>query len=204
MHPRNRYYTGIGSRETPKDIMDHMENLARQLGDAGWMVRSGGAQGADTAFEMGAPSGLRRIYLPWESFSNGRNREDCVVPSKAFSKEIIQQATDIASRFHPYWHGLKPGPRQLMIRNVFQVLGDDLQTPSRFVWCWAPNPKVNSQNKLTDVDGGTGMAVRLAASMNIPTYHFSKHWDAYVAYQEKKKLEGDTPPVLKQPRSIRL
>ena len=46
-----KYYTGIGSRETPKDIMQLMSKLAYKLASEGYILRSGAAQGADTAFE---------------------------------------------------------------------------------------------------------------------------------------------------------
>jgi predicted Rossmann fold nucleotide-binding protein DprA/Smf involved in DNA uptake len=42
-----KYYAGIGSRETPKDICDIMTQLAIKLANNGWVLRSGGAKGAD-------------------------------------------------------------------------------------------------------------------------------------------------------------
>lgn len=46
-------YTGIGSRETPYEIQDLMKRIAFKLAENGWLLRSGGAEGADTAFENG-------------------------------------------------------------------------------------------------------------------------------------------------------
>jgi predicted Rossmann fold nucleotide-binding protein DprA/Smf involved in DNA uptake len=43
-------YAGIGSRETPKEVLKSMTNYAKELSATGWVLRSGGADGADTAF----------------------------------------------------------------------------------------------------------------------------------------------------------
>ena len=62
------FYAGIGSRKTPPTIRSLMTKCANQLHNEGFTLRSGGAQGADTAFELGAQ--LRKeIYLPWRRFN---------------------------------------------------------------------------------------------------------------------------------------
>ncbi len=53
MSDSNKYYSGIGSRETPDDIIDVMKQLGKKLADQGWILRTGGAKGADQAFELG-------------------------------------------------------------------------------------------------------------------------------------------------------
>ena len=40
-------YTGIGSRKTPPGILAQMSELAAFLARSGWVLRSGGAPGAD-------------------------------------------------------------------------------------------------------------------------------------------------------------
>lgn len=52
----SKYYTGVGSRKTPAHIMEIMRDLGRKLCSEGWGLRSGGASGADQAFEHGAGS----------------------------------------------------------------------------------------------------------------------------------------------------
>lgn len=63
-----KIYTGIGSRETPYEILQLMKELARLMSEC-FILRSGGADGADSAFESGC-SGLKEIYLPWKNFNN--------------------------------------------------------------------------------------------------------------------------------------
>jgi hypothetical protein len=41
-----KYYAGIGSRETPKDILDLISKIAIKLESLGYTLRSGGADGA--------------------------------------------------------------------------------------------------------------------------------------------------------------
>lgn len=45
--------TIIGSRETPKDKLEQLTSLSKQFSDSNWVLRSGGAPGADTAGELG-------------------------------------------------------------------------------------------------------------------------------------------------------
>ena len=59
-------YTGIGSRKTPIEIINKMIKLGQILGKHGYILRSGGANGADKAFEQGCDNvlGKKEIYLP--------------------------------------------------------------------------------------------------------------------------------------------
>ena len=74
-----RYYTGVGSRKTPGAIFDLMGEIGRNLAIDGYVLRSGGASGADTAFEQGCDlhEGMKEIYLPWKGFSGIQGGRDC-------------------------------------------------------------------------------------------------------------------------------
>lgn len=58
-------YAGIGSRRTPPAILSMMEDVAEELARRGWFLRSGGAEGADLAFERGCDraGGEKEIFL---------------------------------------------------------------------------------------------------------------------------------------------
>lgn len=66
-------YAGIGSRKTPPAELARMEAVGAILQRQGWTLRSGGADGADSAFERGADRASREdgtaahkeIYIPW-------------------------------------------------------------------------------------------------------------------------------------------
>jgi hypothetical protein len=84
-------YLGAGSRESPPDILALMRRIAAALAHRGWALRSGGAPGADTAFEEGARAAGSRIglYLPWRGFA-GRMRD-----------VVLHEATQLAWEMAP-------------------------------------------------------------------------------------------------------
>lgn len=167
-----RYYTGVGSRDIPHDITNLIRRLSKSLCDRGWRVRSGGADGADTAFHLGAMESEKYfnvgmdVYLPWDGF-NGRFRDTSGKNWQPVSFfDNYEEAKRIASEVHPAWERLGRGPRALHTRNVYQVLGNDLDTPSKALICWAQ--PVGSKGM---VKGGTNTAVQLAIRYNIPVHN---------------------------------
>jgi len=146
-----RYYTGVGSRATPAYVMEMMEEIAIECEKKDLILRSGGADGADTAFENGAGES-KEIYIPWKGF-NG---------SSSFRYESSPEAEKIARTIHPKWGSLSYGGKALHTRNVHQVLGQNLNEPSDFLVCWTENAK--------DV-GGTATAIKLARKNNIPIFN---------------------------------
>lgn len=138
------YYTGIGSRKTPLDICDLMTQIARELARRGLILRSGGAVGADQAFEAGAGE-LKRIYR---------------------SGDASPAAHEIAERFHPAWYMCSPYARSLHARNVHQILGDEVENPelSEGVVCWTPDGSLDGS---TRTSGGTGQALRIAVAYGV-------------------------------------
>lgn len=133
-----KFYTGIGSRKTPDDIGKLMHLIAAKLADDDFVLRSGGASGADTFFENGCDSarGQKEIYIPWKGFSD---RTDGI-----YETCNVKYAECVASKVHPVWDRLSRGARALHSRNVFQVLGNcnDMLIPSDFLICWAPSDKL--------------------------------------------------------------
>lgn len=153
-----RYYAGIGSRETPVDVLEYFTLIGSFFASKGLVLRSGGAQGSDIAFEIGCNkvTGNKEIYLPWKYFEKS-NSNLIISNPKAF---------EIAEQFHPYWQNLKDGARKLQARNSHQVLGWDLETPSQFVICWTKGGKGS---------GGTGQAIRIANHYRVPVFDAGKY-----------------------------
>lgn len=149
-----RYYAGIGSRQTPPDVLEQMTLLARLYAGSGFILRSGHAAGADQAFERGAGEQVE-VYLPWPSY----NME---VPKKGFLRHSARPgAFKIAEQFHPAWGELGYGARRMHARNSHIILGDDLDVPVEFVVCWTKDGRR---------EGGTGQALRIAEHYGIPIY----------------------------------
>ena len=69
-----KIYTGIGSRETPEDILTFFTQVANYLGERDFILRSGGANGADLAFEKGCQNDQKEIYIPWKNFNDSDSK----------------------------------------------------------------------------------------------------------------------------------
>lgn len=166
-----KYYTGIGSRQTPKNICSYMEVLGSYFAKQGYILRSGHAEAADESFENGCDrvGGEKEIYLPWKNFRDS-NSKLVVIDKKAF---------DIAKKFHPFWHSLKPQTKNLHARNSHQILGINLDTPSEFVLCWTKNGSGS---------GGTGQALRIANEYNIPIFDLGTYGEDICIIKKEIKL----------------
>jgi hypothetical protein len=176
----SRAYTGIGSRECPPEILDVMRRVAAHLARQGYTLRSGGADGADTAFEQGCASagGDMRIYLPKPGW-NGRRF------GGPYTGKVDERAFEVAARLHPGWAGLKPFVRMLHARNVHQVMGDDLESPSEFVICWTPDG-ASERGETSSRTGGTGQAIRTAHEFGVKVHNIAnqEHLEEVLSWLE--------------------
>ena len=153
-------YAGVGARRTPEPVLARMRDLARYLGERGWRLRTGGADGADNAFAAAAPPDRRDVYVPWRGY-NGWDASACRVLAPA----EIEAMRPLAAPHHPAWERCSARVRNLHARNVAVLLGPDLRRPAHAVLCWTRNGQ--------DV-GGTGMAIRLARHHRIPVLNLAE------------------------------
>ena len=200
------YYTLIGSRKTPKDIMELMIKFAEKGCRFGYIGRSGGADSADTCLEEGVRrflhlndldnfSRYQEVYLPWKDF-NGRDSSK----EGYYTLDRLDNRCDaekLASKIHPKWKldvqiesgeivkpknwkPMKQGAKKLHTRNIYQVQGLDLNTPSRFILCWA-EPKYKDR-RTEECLGGTGTAVKLGIDNGIEIINL--YWE-----DQRKRVE---------------
>lgn len=134
-----KYYTGVGSRKTPQNKLKQMNFLAHLLDQLGFILRTGDADGADKAFRD--YSSQKEIYC---------------------AKDATFESMIIASKIHPNWEACSNYAKSLHGRNIFQVLGKEMDTPSDFLICWTPNGREI---------GGTRTSMVLAKENNIPVYN---------------------------------
>ena len=146
-------YAGIGARATPAAVLADMTVMAGWLARTGWHLSSGGADGADTAFAAGAPAGQRTVWLPWRGY-NGHHGPD----SRVLSAAELSACIEIAAPLHPAWERCSPTVRKLHARNAV-VLGLTLDRPVDACVAWSPGGRI---------EGGTGMAIRIAEDRGIP------------------------------------
>lgn len=160
---RRLTYAGIGSRQTPAAIQAQMRRVAMRLCSLGLVLRSGGAQGADAAFESGVPaSDAKQIFLPWGGFNGNASPRH----------GVCEPALNLAASLHPAWHRLTPAAQKLMARNCYQILGKTLDDPVAFVLCWTPDG-CESEDTRSQSTGGTGRAIALATRHGIPVFNLA-------------------------------
>ncbi len=141
-----KFYTGVGSRNTPENITDLMSNIAVVLYGADYTLRSGRADGSDYAFQRGAEYQHKQKAM----ISNTRLKQEIYVPNKRFNVKYgrlgeldpsewdnYEEAEDLMFSIHPKGQFLRGFAREAHIRNMYQVLGRDLNTPSEFLICYA-------------------------------------------------------------------
>jgi len=146
-------YAGIGSRSTPVDVLNLMTQIAEELSPA-YVLMSGGADGADTAFEKGAAHS--EIYIPWKGYNM---REDGIL------LDNLRAWNDVSRHFHPAPEKCTVGAQKLHGRNAYITLGPNLDDPVSMIICWTPKGEIT---------GGTGLALRLAKYFEIPVFNLAK------------------------------
>lgn len=161
--PNVKYYAGIGSRQTPRDIQNKMGLIAQRLSNLSYCLLSGGADGADIAFEKCAT--YKQIFLPWDGFNNKH------VDGKTYV--IPEENLELVKKYHPKFSNLSSAGKKLMSRNSYQVLGPDLKTPVEFVLCWTKDGKAS---------GGTGQAIRVANAHQIPVFNLKNGFQDFSTY----------------------
>lgn len=150
-------YSGVGARETPDNILRAMGLVSSELAKRNWHLRSGGARGADSAFEEKAGNnytsyrvadGFPYRGIPIVSFSDFSPTEDEIAFTKSHYKSYNYKSDYI---------------KGLQIRNgrILRGLGPDY-LHSKFVVCWTEGGK--------DI-GGTGVTIRMAHTLNIPVFN---------------------------------
>ena len=183
-----KYFTGIGSRETPREILDIMRKVSKRLVLEGYVLRSGGADGADSAFAYGWEDAYEEnkdvlhadIFIPWNGFNDLWDGQNNVRLVK--DRAIIQDAHALLKDIHPAFNKLTKGPLALHTRNCFQVLGGTLASPSSIVVCYA---KVDDAGRTL---GGTATAVHLAQKRGIPVrnLYLPEDFNKVLKYLEKE------------------
>ena len=161
-----RYYAGIGSRETPYHVCEMMTTIAKRLSSLDYICRSGGAPGADTAFENGAK--YKQIFLPWDKF-NGRFIDEASYIIPPYNGKYV-------FKYHPRAYKLTDAGKKLMSRNTYQILGLDLNTPVDFVLCWTKDGLAS---------GGTGQAIRIANDRRIPVFNLKTDIEKFSIYMSQ-------------------
>lgn len=144
-----------------------MIDIAKYLASSGWTLRSGGARGADTAFEAGAISnnGKKHIYLPQSPFNNHRVGGDNFLLTPDEKRLARNELSfDILTHFDK----MKPFAKNAHARNYFQIHGRKPEKKSQMIIYWC------EEDGMGQPTGGTRTAVLLAREAGIPDFNL-KH-----------------------------
>jgi hypothetical protein len=144
----------IGSRETPKDQLAKLTEIAEFFAKKGYILRTGGSWGADQAALDGflkVPNSKVELYLPWQGFNDHYNK---ILWS--------QENWDLAATYHPKWDELKLNNKIFHARNIGIILGLDNRSPSNLTVCWTPEGK--------EV-GGSATGIKCSVDNKIPVFN---------------------------------
>ncbi len=151
-----KFYTGVGSRETPNNIRSLMTGVAKKLNEYNYTLRSGGAKGADYAFEIGSEK--CDIYSVSEKHKPISKKPN-IIPNLEDYRELVKLCC------RHYKNITNQYAKDLHTRNICQVIGHDITNIVRsdFLLCYT---------KFGDYVGGTTTAIRCAEHFDVPIFNF--------------------------------
>jgi hypothetical protein len=177
MEPTKRphTYTGVGSRKTTPKNLSIMRQIAQALAARNYRLRTGDAEGADSAFTSGALSKLKPQQV--QELIHAYVAHDATKRLASYERkpdpDMIGNLLKIVGKYHPNPAALKTDAYSrgsslgLQARNALQLGGDRLTDPSDFaVMAFTPPNQRRFEGDL----GGTGQAFRLAKAKNIPVF----------------------------------
>ena len=171
-----KYVTFVGSRQTPSAIITQATKILFDYLRRGYVIRSGNATGLDSIVTTYCSEKEREIYLPYEDFNYkqfGKSMNNAFIPNREHWSNY-QQAVEMVYQYHPLHNRVPEEHMKYLARDIYQVLGVDLKTPSEKVVCWTPDG-AETAAECTRQTGGTGMAIRIANAFGIPVVNLNKH-----------------------------
>ena len=171
-------YAGIGSRQTPQEVLDKMTEVAKYLDGLGYTLQTGftfknketnlDEEGADKAFSDGSKN--KTLFGPYGI----RKTVKGIVSADKYNEAVTEKSSAIVKEVHPAPDRLTPGAIKLMARNTNQIFGKNLDNTVDFVIFYAPETSNPLRPK-----GGTGQAVEMARRKGIPTINMADtNWRA--------------------------
>jgi hypothetical protein len=164
-------WAGIGSREAPMSVQLLMARYARTAYDLKLgRLHSGDAIASDFAFWVGARLSKNffelgaKIFLSKNGYQ-GRWHDDQLgfINAKSLDPIKYEIAGKLAYEARKGFYGLGTGGKELVTRNAFQLLDEDLEhAVSKCLYWGIP------QGKTEKVRGGTNVGLQLAILFDIP------------------------------------
>ena len=187
-------YAGIGSRETPADIIKVMNQIGFLMARNNVVCRTGAALGADQAFANGAAMGGGDIVLalPWYSYEK---EWIASLPAHLVEKVILDPVADVDAMqsvrdHHPVYTDpkliamgkeLKQGAYKLHARNYLILY------TSNYVICWTTDGLDS---------GGTGQGIRFAEAMGNLVFNLGNPHTLDIFLKDIELRRAELPPNL--------
>lgn len=176
-----KFYTGVGSRETPENILKLMTGVAKKLNEYDYVLRSGGAKGADCAFEIGADK--CDIYSVNEKHKPISKKPN-IIPN-------LEEYRDLAKICCLHYNKItNQYAKDLHTRNICQVIGHNINEiiKSDFLLCYT---------KFGDYVGGTTTAIRCAEHFDVPIFNFGTYDSIINVIEREEKIKSELISFLK-------
>lgn len=196
MELHDNFFTGIGSRKLPACQTPFIYYISRYLTmECGYILRSGAAIGADSAFESGVHSPAQdkcEIYVPTARFKQQGCRK---IHVSSMSSRMDALALIEKHSLHENWSQLLSNPANSYavgchLRNVFQVLGELGGKPpvkTKFICCWTPDG-AQTFEETSKKTGGTRTAIRLACLNGIRVINLAREENVIRIHNKIKHL----------------
>lgn len=175
------FFTGVGSRDTPLAILRLMSRFSRLQRRK---CRTGGARGADEAFETNWDPMIYLPHMKWRGKDGFWRWSDAAID---FADRLLKEVFpyDIQSQ----------QTREFFRRNCWQVLGvcetESDVVKSDYVVCWTPDGAVSIDDYQLEITGGTGIAINVASiyKVNVLNLQRKDHRAKVVRWCQKKENE---------------
>lgn len=192
---KQKYFAGVGHRirglsvhlneQEVQNLLSAMSDVSHSFVSRGYCLRSGHADGADMAFEIGALKVNEKVNPHRAEIFNNSHIKRALKTGK-MSQAEHELLMGIAAYFHPTksnFFKLSESVCHLLMRNYFQVMGDDLdieQTlpkPIDFALCYTNDGCETHATRSRDT-GGTGQFISYADFFGIPVFNMRhSDWD---------------------------
>lgn len=174
-------YAGIGSRETPQDVLSKMHQISKRLDSLGYKLHTGftffdnntksDEEGADKAFSDGTNN---KVLFGPDRIRIYNNTKSFLV--KKYEESVSEMTDSVVNEIHPKPKALTSGARKLMARNANQLFGEKLDSTVDFVLFYDKSGW-DGVGKRPE-RGGTLQAVDMAHRKGIPVINMANNgWE---------------------------
>lgn len=202
-------YTGVGAEIAPNSILELIREISALLAASGRTLRSGASKGCSYSFESGVTdafrsnicsgrpltarpgsllSPLKEIYLPYRGFEN--HADDAVFDYDAGLKSRIIGFIKNSILGQEFDKIQNPYLIKDYVARVYQLLGENLRRPSKFLLCWSPDG-ARMRSEVDPSAGQISISICLAEILKIPVFNLCNEDDyiKIIAWKDKMKSE---------------